>query len=384
MAEIKYEDVPSPERWRKDSSAFGAIRSKDIILAQIDRYVDQFAVAKNQPGGAGKVLLSDMFQACNAWISGYVRGSANMLKDRHPAVQALFSVTTLKLADALGVSMTRNGEDLSPLQRQMMVGNKMRDGLGIQITQAGLTTDITCGRGSNINSARLKEFRISFKGGLAYQNTWWAAKVERMPAESENTADETRTLGNIASSKGFAPFVVTLDRNFYMALHRVGTDYGHDGLFHSSYNNGAPLLMAGTIRIESGVITGLRMDSGHYQPTLERLRALAGALDMYQVDMKKISVFTYDGHQLMRTSTGDFIDANTVKQISNPPSVRPATMQDFADLGSLGWEKFLAAMARGGRQHANYLGDVDHAKQQIPAMKKRLEDKKAALAARHP
>lgn len=375
MAEIKYEDVPNPECWRKDSSAFAAIRSKDIILGQIDRYIDQYVVAKNQAGGAGKVLLTDMFQACNAWLAGYMRGSANMLKDRHPAVQALFDVTSLKLADALGVPKTRGKEDLSPVQRQMAVANKMRDGLGIQITPSGLTTDITCGRGTNIQSARLKEFRISFKGGLAYQNTWWAAKVERKPAESENTADDTRTLGGVASSKGFAAFVVTLDRNFYMALHRVGTNYGHDGLFHSSYNNGEPLLMAGTIRILEGVITGLRLDSGHYQPSVERLRALAGAFEMYQVDMSRISVLTFDGQQLMYLDSGHFYSEKDLAQLSRPGPSRPATMQDFAKLGSLGWEKFLAAVSAGARQHARHVDNVDFAKQQIPAMKQQLANK---------
>ena len=56
------------------------------------------------------------------------------------------------------------------------------------------------------------------------------------------------------------------------------------GIFHSSHNNGAPVVMAGTIVIVKGKITTVRLDSGHYAPGVDDLPAFLMALRMYGVN----------------------------------------------------------------------------------------------------
>lgn len=56
-----------------------------------------------------------------------------------------------------------------------------------------------------------------------------------------------------------ALFVISLDKELYIS-------HEGDGVWHSSFTRGRPVLAAGRIEVEKGVITALGFDSGHYLP----------------------------------------------------------------------------------------------------------------------
>src|SRR5579871_4311049 len=74
---------------------------------------------------------------------------------------------------------------------------------------------------------------------------------------------------------------------------RVGGNF-----FHSSYNGGNRVTMAGTIGIMKGQIIGIRSDSGHYKPGLHNMNAFLWALRMYQVDLRRIALFDHAGDRV--------------------------------------------------------------------------------------
>src|SRR5262249_56532973 len=90
-------------------------------------------------------------------------------------------------------------------------------------------------------------------------------------------------------------FIMTLDREIFMTKHEFHPPTPGNN-FHSSYNGGKPVTMAGTILIENGVIKGVRTDSGHYKPGLHNLTTFLWALTMYQVNLSRISLYDYAGN----------------------------------------------------------------------------------------
>jgi hypothetical protein len=148
------------------------------------------------------------------------------------------------------------------------------------------------------------QFRLRFKGGLAYQYQWWEADFGTTPVLAESSrsyAPEIARQGAGAGSQDYGGFVMTLEREVFMARHRVVGAYTHAGVFHSSYTGGDRVMMAGTMLIRGGVIRGVRSDSGHYHPTEQNMAAFLQGLAMFGVNLGLIDLF---GHAADSLGTG--------------------------------------------------------------------------------
>jgi hypothetical protein len=158
---------------------------------------------------------------------------------------------------------------------------------------------------------QLYKYRLWFKNGLAYQLPWWTKSQPKLMVLANSRHGYVRIRrpggGGVPQVGGWSAFVMTMDRQIYMTKHdfdpkRVGNNY-----FHSSYNGGQRVAMAGTIAINNGLITGVRTDSGHYQPGLHNLNAFLWALKMYQVDLRKISLLDEKGDWVGGDATTDWL-----------------------------------------------------------------------------
>src|SRR5262249_30630197 len=101
--------------------------------------------------------------------------------------------------------------------------------------------------------------------------------------------------------ENWGPFVMTMERALYMAWHFNPSDWNdsaQQGVFHTAYTAGEPVLMAGTMLIDNGIIRGIRSDSGHYLPTLANMTACLNALTMYAVDLNQIRIYDWTGTNL--------------------------------------------------------------------------------------
>lgn len=322
MKSITYSEIPDSDTWAKDSSVMLAIRKNEPSLLRIDQLLEMYRFApKNKPGVWG-LILCDLFLTIEYWFSMREKFKGKVNEGRLPAMRALFEVTVAKLGPFFA---DRDGKPASAPQ----VSNAMKLFVGAGMSNHGYLADDTMGF-EKFTNEQVYSYRLWFKGGLAYQMPWWTAnpaghfelassKHGYLPVRRPK-AGHSQVADNLV---GWAPFIMTLDRFIYMAKHDFDANRKSGNYFHSSYNNGQRVTMAGTMNIHNGQITGIRMDSGHYQPGLHNLVALIWALKMYGVDLKKISLLTY---------TGDWVNDDVM-----------LSAEEFAISGQT-WDVFLKGM----------------------------------------
>lgn len=314
MKVINYPDIPNVQQWKKDSSVTLAIRNKEPGFVRLDELIAEYASSGNIMKERGPLLI-DMFLTIEYWFKMRETFAHKVDEGRLPAMRGLFDVVVKKLgpyfADRDGIPATSAG-----------VSNGIKQFVGLGMSAHGYSTD------SNMGFAKFSEeqvwsYRLWFKNGRAYQIPWWSGhptnKLELANSKYGYTPVIRRDPGHevAAAIGGWSPFIMTLSRFIYMAKHDFDATRKKDNYFHSSYNDGHRVMMAGTIAIKDGIITGIRLDSGHYQPGAHNLIAFLWALRMYMVDLSKISLLDYRGDWIgdVTTSANDFLKSgNTWEQ----------------------------------------------------------------------
>jgi hypothetical protein len=290
MNHFKYHQIPSPAQFQKDSSVTLALRKSDKILTHVDWLLERYThyTISTTDWSMRRVILADLFLTCNYWIKLYHERHPRILKERYPAVLALFEAVVEKLGELLQCTKGQVAQALDEIYGRTMHAH-------------GFEVDYKEGRAKYFSKAEAAIYRIRFQGGLAYQYEWWKPNFGRklVPAESERAFVEISRRGangadRAFTKKNFAGFVMTIERELYMAKHDIGTSHGHDGLFHSSYTKGQQVMMAGTMLIENGRIKAIRGDSGHYKPTEQNMAMLLQALGMFGVDLSRIELYSWD------------------------------------------------------------------------------------------
>jgi len=285
MAALSYTEVPSLDRWKRDSSVALAVRNRDIILSHIDLLIDDYQKAGSKISANG-LILCDLFLTTNFWVKSLEAGNRLCEKGRYQAMMALFTVVVTKLKKLFEVSS------------EVAVSNEMKDMFGVGMSKHGYQADSMFGA-ITFDKAQLAKFRIWFKHGLAYQIPWWTSSgsLKRVLAESKyGYADIARPNSGLAQFNDYSGFIMTIERELYMTKHDFDANKTSGNMFHSSYLGWTSrVAMAGTILIEDGRIRGIRTDSGHYQPGLHNLNAFLWALRMYGVPLDSIELFDYKG-----------------------------------------------------------------------------------------
>jgi hypothetical protein len=90
------------------------------------------------------------------------------------------------------------------------------------------------------------------------------------------------------SGKGWAIYVVSPEGTWYAGSHIIGKFH------HSSFLSGRPILSAGELQVENGVLTKITAKSGHYKPSFDQFIAGLKDLKSKNVKLDSAEVVVYD------------------------------------------------------------------------------------------
>ncbi len=110
---------------------------------------------------------------------------------------------------------------------------------------------------------------------------------------------------------GFAAFVMNSEGKLLLFNHKDGDD----GVKHSSFSQGKPVIAAGELRVEDGKLTHITTHSGHYKPRPEDIGNMLRTLKSQGVDVSAIKV-------LMPQAVAD---PSGVKNKVNPDPIQGAS-----------------------------------------------------------
>ncbi|MFN7934368.1 MAG: hypothetical protein U0R19_13645 [Bryobacteraceae bacterium] len=282
-----YTSVPSARQFQSDSSVAFAVRKSDIILTHIDWLLSKLETTPEK----STVILCDLFMTCNFWIKSYHDRNPTLDRGRYPVILALFESVVNALAAAWSCG-------------QMKVAQTLREIYGRDMHEHGFTVDLTSGRAQYFSPLEAAQYRARFKGGLVYQYQWWENKASHklVLADSYRCYTEVQRKGTdgtmTTNSPGFCIFAMDIERVLYLGKADVGGVGSYSGTFHSSFNSGGLLTMAGTIYIMNGKIEAIRADSGHYKPNEQNMAFFLQALAMYGVNVENIILYSWDGQSM--------------------------------------------------------------------------------------
>ncbi len=316
MNHFKYSTVPSAARFKQDSSVAFAVRKDDRILAHLDFLLERHDhYGRDLDFNKCRVILCDLFLTANYWIKCFHEKSPRMRKERYPAVLALFEVSIEELCQPWHFDVKKptwvplsDGPDCrawrSSSNKAQWVAGRIQEIYSLKLDAHGEYIDQTVGAARYFDKMQRRIYRLRFSGGRAYQYQWWRKhwQFELVPAESKRAEAAIARMGDDGekspASKGYGGFVMTLDRELYMAKHKLGGEGMRDGIFHSSYTAGEPVVMAGTMLIRNGYIQAVRCDSGHYKPGSINCALLLQGLGMFGVNLRKVAVYDFKGGEL--------------------------------------------------------------------------------------
>jgi hypothetical protein len=263
MATISFAKMPTLQQWTQASSVTFAIRSSDLILTRIDKLMGWYC--RSADNTEKLVIMCDLYFTTDYWLKMYKRNK-HMDEKRQPAVYALFFRTAFELTKMFGCTINSLPRELELLW-------------GRELTKDGVFVDVIKNMAEYITRAQAAPFRIWFKNGRAYE--MHDGKLQR--ADSKNSYVPEAAVRNSPPAPDYGFFVLTMSRDLYMTKHRVydPRDINPQGFYHSSYVAGSPVMCSGTMRIKNGVIERVRLNSGHYQPGINNVRALIMAFRMW-------------------------------------------------------------------------------------------------------
>jgi hypothetical protein len=274
--------------------AIGDRRAADIILNRIDSLLDTFHGLRDE--AVRTIVLSKIWFSTEAWLKKADRGEPGVNGRRRPAVYSFYVAVVQELSTLTGVPIN-------------LLPNWLAETFGKAMVQHGADLDIKRNLADYLSEFDVAKFRLSFRGGVAYQKKWWTNKDEWVIASSANvvagTAPIAEAQGNATEqviAAGFSGYVLSQGGDFYTGPHFAPAAQGENtGRYHSSYFGGEPVLSAGEIKIENGIVTEINSSSGHYQPSPKHMRMAVETLAMQGVRMSTLMVAAF-GQPRMRGS----------------------------------------------------------------------------------
>jgi hypothetical protein len=214
---------------------------------------------------------------------------------RQPAIYALFERVVAELCELFECSI--NG---LPRELELLWG---RD-----LTTDGVYVDVRVNAAEYITRLEAAHYRIWFENGKAYE----IAEGKKALADSKRAYLPEAMVQNSLPAVDYGFFVLTMSRDLYMAKHRTyDLVTKRPGFYHSSYVAGSPVQCSGTMLIKNGIISRIRLNSGHYKPHLNNARALIMALRMWGVRMELVLFEDYRGNVLVGDGTASAVIAAT-------------------------------------------------------------------------
>ncbi|KTD40629.1 hypothetical protein [Legionella parisiensis] len=127
------------------------------------------------------------------------------------------------------------------------------------------------------------------------------------------------TSGMISHGKrGYAAFTLNANGELYLFAHNEGVDH----IAHSSMTAGSPVVAAGEIKIENGVLKAITTHSGHYRPSLFNVYRTLEHFSHNNVDISQAVVVTFTNPSLKN------VESKAVTMWVPGPAVRFETPAD--------------------------------------------------------
>lgn len=273
--------MPQTHSWLRKSNVWHAKR--DAILCRADQSLEDYNLAT--PRSKEEVeALSELYFSLDFWLKEAQRGSKQVAATRIPLVMELYSLVVGKLTTTTG--LTAN-----------VLPRWLEETFGKGMVQHGYKKDFEQRSAQYFTPEQIKKYRIEFKDGVAYQQSWWLNSSTLVKADTV-TANPARD----AAGKTMLPghnfhqgFVLSMSRDFYMMQHYTPKGEAKEtGRFHSSYFAGESVLCAGTVHIENGQFKAVTTASGHYAPGMSHLYNAVSTLAMMGVDLDEVLAWVYE------------------------------------------------------------------------------------------
>lgn len=277
---IKYTRIPTLSAWQSASSVSLAIRRSDAVLHRIDNLVWAF---HESPLHLMRSVACDLYFSVDYWLQHF-KTNHQMDKRREPAMNALYAAVVDFLCGAFNCQIST-----LPRELDLMFGR--------ELSELGFRIDMEFGRAQYLQRKDLDHCRIWFKHGLAYQ---WGSGTEGRTYKLLDSAGLHNPAAFVAKegqlpNPGYGAFVLSMDRNLYMARHQPGENGAFNGFYHSTYLGGQAVMAAGSMLIQSGRIQRMRSDSGHYKPYDTNMLQVLLTLKMLNVPIHDIVVENFLG-----------------------------------------------------------------------------------------
>jgi hypothetical protein len=258
-----YSTIPTKAQFKRGNAVVLGMRGHDPELIFIEDMLGRLESAPDD-----FVLMAELFFGLNGWLNAYHDGASHIERRRYPAISLLNEAAHRKLRWLCGAGT--QGQLSRILGEIFGSWNEARP----------------FERDRGLATSQRKAAKLIFDAGRAYRVLTEPGlprgmhRVDSSWFESDFARGLTRANDDDGlPPEGFAPFVMSPDREFYMA--RRG--------FRPAFFADVPIAAAGTMRIVDGRIVGLRGDGSRGA----KLSAVLQGLRVRGVDIAGITV--HDG-----------------------------------------------------------------------------------------
>ncbi|HEY4216794.1 MAG TPA: hypothetical protein VGM67_06625 [Gemmatimonadaceae bacterium] len=253
-----------------------AKRPSDTILQRIDLLLDLYHGTEEEK--AKIMFLGRIYFATDMWLRICDRGDPSVNVRRRPSVYTFYTAVVNRLCELTGIAGKQN-----------LLPNWLTETFGKNMVEHGVEVDITSKAADYLAPDKAAKYKLSFVGGMAYQQSWWTNSADLVLANTIGVDDQTGGQGQRPIAVDSGGYVVTLSGEFYHGPHYTNNG-STKGRFHSSYLAGEAVKCAGVMKIQNGKVIRIDTDSGHYQPGDPNLVMAVEALAAYGVKMADLRV----------------------------------------------------------------------------------------------
>lgn len=283
-------------------------RSADVTLLTIDALLDAFHLATND--NARVIALVKLYYATDAWLKKAERGATDVNSRRTPGVYACFASVSYRLSELVNVPINLLPDWLTETFGKAMVAHGAHLDVGLELADY-------------LSAEQVAKYRINLSGGRAYQQEWWLNSKKWVLANSSSIRDGTEAVrkeiggdpSHVLSDEGYSGYVMSQGGDLYSGPHFATRGQTKESArFHSSYFGGEPVLCAGEILIEDGVIREINNSSGHYRPGGNNISMMLELLMVQGVRLAQLQV--YDIVTRTTTPATAWLKANPTFQVA--------------------------------------------------------------------